>query len=62
MCDDERCSDHARWSICDLIGPNDDPIVARLVCSAHLVAALNALDWTLDVVHVYDIGQPVGAS
>ena len=51
------CGAHARWSVADLAGRDDEPITAALLCSDHLAGGLELLDWTLDVVHVYDIGQ-----
>lgn len=53
ICD--RCKAFARWSICNLEGPQLDPITRWFACGRHLSLVLNEGFWEVDSVHLYDL-------
>lgn len=50
-----KCTRHARWSICNLEGPDMAPIVRWFACGRHLHSVLVEGRRAVDAVQVYDL-------
>lgn len=51
----DRCTAFARWSICNLEGPDLGPVVRWFACGLHLNGVLAHGCWEVDSVTIYDL-------
>lgn len=51
------CAHRARWAIARLEDTDTDWQIKAFACGQHLHSSLDALDWVLDVVQVYDLAM-----